>query len=85
MTKEEVDQEVARIAQKFKLTPDNWYAMLEAERNLTAMQYRRDVIWPMLALKKIAGNKIDVTEADLQKGFEKRLRRTGDGQADYAG
>jgi foldase protein PrsA len=70
VTKEEVDQEVARIAQKFNLTPDNWYSMLEAERNLTAMQYRRDVIWPMLALKKIAGNKIEVTEADLQKAFE---------------
>lgn len=70
VTKDEVDQEVARIAQKFNLTPDNWYAMLQAERNLTPMQYQRDVIWPMLALKKIAGNKIEVTEADLQKGFE---------------
>jgi foldase protein PrsA len=70
VTKEEVDQEVMRIAKKFNLTPDNWYAMLQAERNLTPMQYQRDVIWPMLALKKIAGNKIDVTEADLQKAFE---------------
>ena len=34
------------------------------------MQYRRDVIWPMLALKKIAGHKVDVTEADLQQAFE---------------
>ncbi len=70
VTNEEVDQEISRIAQKFNLTPDNWYQMLQAERNLTPMQYRRDVIWPMLALKKIAGNKVDVTEADLQKAFE---------------
>lgn len=70
VTKEEVDQEVSRIAKKFNLTPDNWYAMLQAERNLTPMQYQRDVIWPMLALKKVAGNTVDVTEADLQKAFE---------------
>lgn len=70
VTKEEVDQEVAQIAKKFNLTPENWYAMLQAERNLTPMQYRRDVIWPMLALKKIAGGNVQVTEADLQKAFE---------------
>lgn len=70
VTKEEVDQEVVRIAKKFNLTPENWYAMLQVERNLTPMQYRRDVIWPMLALKKIAGHNVQVTEADLQKAFE---------------
>jgi len=70
VTKEEVEQEVVRIAKKFNLEPDNWYAMLQVERNLTPMQYQRDVIWPMLALKKIAGHKVDVTEADLQKAFE---------------
>ncbi len=70
VTKEEVDQEVTRIAKKFNLTPDNWYQMLQAERSLTPMQYQRDVIWPMLALKKIAGNNVAVTEADLQKAFE---------------
>lgn len=70
VTKEEVDQEVLRIAKRFNLTPENWYAMLQAERNLTPMQYRRDVIWPMLALKKIAGGNLQVTEADLQKAFE---------------
>ena len=70
VTNEEVDQEITRIAKKFNLTPDNWYAMLQTERNLSPMQYRRDVIWPMLALKKIAGNRVDVTEADLQKAFE---------------
>jgi foldase protein PrsA len=66
----EVDAEVLRISQKFNLTPDNWYAMLQAERNISPLQYRRDIIWPMLALKKLAGETVDVTQADLQKGFE---------------
>ncbi|GAB4143374.1 MAG: hypothetical protein Tsb009_14440 [Planctomycetaceae bacterium] len=69
VTNAEVAAEVRRIAAKFKLTPDNWYQMLQAERNITPIQYRRDIIWPMLALKKIAGAKIQITEADLQKPF----------------
>lgn len=66
----EVDAEVMKIAQKFNLTPENWYSMLKAERNLSPLQYRRDVIWPMLALKKLAGDTVDATNEDLQKAFE---------------
>ena len=67
----EVQQEVMKIAQKFKLDPDVWYQMLQAERNLTPAQYQRDIIWPMLSLRKIAGDEIVITEADRKKVFER--------------
>ena len=70
ITATRVDAEVLKIAKKFNLTPDNWYAMLHSERGLTPDQYRRDVIWPMLALKALAGNDVDVTKDDLAKAFE---------------
>lgn len=69
VTAEEVDAEIRRIAQRFKLEPDQWLQMLEAERSLTPMQYRRDVIWPMLALKKIAGDDVQVAREDLEQAF----------------
>ncbi|HUG94191.1 MAG TPA: peptidylprolyl isomerase, partial [Planctomycetaceae bacterium] len=69
VTAEEVDAEIRRIATRFKLAPDQWLQMLEAERNLTPLQYRRDVIWPMLALKKIAGDDVKVTREDLEQAF----------------
>lgn len=70
ITKEEVDAEILKIAQKFNLDVEGWYKMLQAERNLTPTQYRNDIIWPMLALKQLAGSEITpITEDDLKKAF----------------
>lgn len=66
----EVDAEVRKTAEKFKLPLDTWYKMLETERHLTRDQYHQDVIWPMLALKKLAGQDVQITEDDMKKGFE---------------
>lgn len=66
----EVEAEVRKTAEKFKLPLDTWYKMLEAERHLTRDQYHQDVIWPMLALKKLAGQDVQITEDDMKKGFE---------------
>lgn len=69
VTKREVDNEIRRIAETFKLTPDNYLQMLFVERNITATQYQNDVIWPMLAMKKIAAPRVKVTQEDLKKAF----------------
>ena len=71
VTQQEIEQEVASTAKKFNLPLDTWYKMLEAERGLNAQQYHRDIIWPMLALKKLAGQKVEVTEEDMKRGFER--------------
>jgi foldase protein PrsA len=69
ITEAEVTQEVNRIAQKFNLPVDTWYQMLQAERNLTPIQYQRDIIWPKLALQKLAGSEVKISEQDLQQTF----------------
>ena len=43
--------------------------MLQADRKITPDQYRRNVIWPMLALKKLASEKIEVTDDDMKRAF----------------
>ena len=63
----EVASEIRRIARKFGMEPANWYQMLQVERNITPAQYTRDIIWPMLALKKIAGAKVTITEKELRE------------------
>jgi foldase protein PrsA len=66
----EVDQEIVEISKKFGLAVDQWYKMLEAERGLNAEQYRRDIIWPMLALKKLAGKEVTITREMLKMAYE---------------
>ena len=69
VTNTEIKQEVHNIATNFKLDTETWYKMLQAERGINPNQYHIDVIWPMLALKKLAGTNVQVTEEELQKAF----------------
>jgi foldase protein PrsA len=69
VTEQEVSEEITRIAKRFKLDVTAYLQMLQSERNISPMQYRASVIWPMLALKKLAGEEVEITETDIQKAF----------------
>lgn len=73
ISKADVEQEIATITKKFNLPIDQWYAMLAQERGVTPQQYQNDVIWPMLALRKLAGLQAEtkVSEADMLQAFER--------------
>lgn len=71
VTGNEVKQEVVRIAKKFGLDVASWYQMLQAERGITPLQYHSDIVWPMLALKKIAGTKVEITNDEIKKAFQR--------------
>lgn len=65
----EVHAEVEKIAKRFNLDTNTWYNMLQAERKMNPKQYRQNVIWPMLALKKLAGQQTSLTQEQVQKAF----------------
>ena len=73
VSKADVEKEIIQITQKFKLPLDQWYKMLAAERGVTPEQYKNDVIWPMLALRSLAGLQAEATvsEADMLQAFER--------------
>ncbi len=70
VTREEVNAEIERLAKKFRIPVDQWLKMLKQERNVTPRQYADDIIWPMLALRKLAGPRLNVTRAELVREFE---------------
>jgi len=67
----EVDQEIVKVAKKFNMSVEEWYNMLQDERHVSKAQYRRDIIWPMIALRKLAGEDVKVTKKELQQAFER--------------
>lgn len=75
VTESEVTAEISRIAQRFQIPVQTWYEMLKTERNLTPQEYQADVIWPMLALKKLAGDNIKVSQQDMLDTFERDYGR----------
>ena len=69
VTGHEVEAEITATAKKFEVDRSTWLQMLESERGLTPVQYKRDVIWPKLALQKLAGAEVTVTSDDVKRAF----------------
>ncbi len=72
ISSKEVDAEIDRMARRFGLPVDRWLQMLKEERDLNIEQYRRDVIWPTLALRKLAAARLKVTDRELVEAFEQQ-------------
>jgi parvulin-like peptidyl-prolyl isomerase len=70
VSQEEVNAEIERMAKRFKLSVDQWLKMLKQERGINARQYANDIIWPTLALRKLAGERLAVTPEELRMEFE---------------
>lgn len=70
ITDGDVETEIEQMASKFGLPKDRWLTMLERERDITPDRYRREIIWPTLALRRLANQQIVVTEDEIKKAFE---------------
>jgi parvulin-like peptidyl-prolyl isomerase len=70
VTRAEVDAEIERMAKRFGIPVDQWLKMLKQERNISAEQYANDIIWPTLALRRIAGERLSIGRDELIKEFE---------------
>jgi parvulin-like peptidyl-prolyl isomerase len=68
--RDEVNAEVERMATKFKLPVHEWLKLLKQERGVTAEQYASDIIWPTLALRKLAGTELDVSDEEIRRAYD---------------
>ena len=68
-----VDAEIKRMATRFSLPVDRWLQMLQEERGVNLSQYSGDIIWPSLALRKLAGDRLVVSQEELIKEHEKQF------------
>ena len=69
VSRSEVEAEITATAKKFEVDRATWLQMLQTERGLDPNQYARDVIWPKLALQKLAGTQVTVTPEDVKQAF----------------
>lgn len=73
ITQKEVNDEVERMAKTFKFSTEEWLGLLQKERGIASEQYMQDIIWPILAINKIGGAKLNVSEEEIQKEFDSRF------------
>ncbi len=70
ITPQDVDAEIERMARKFQVGKDQWLQMLQKERGITPDRYANDIVWPTLALRELAKQKIQITRRELDEAYE---------------
>lgn len=67
---QEIDAEIDKYANQMGVTREDWLRNLHKERKISPAQYKNDIIYPGLALKKLAENRVQVTEQDMKEYYE---------------
>ncbi|MGB7324306.1 MAG: peptidylprolyl isomerase [Rubripirellula sp.] len=69
VSKQEVTDEIRRLSAKFGLSMESYLQLLEEERNIDPNQYSREIIWPMLALRRLVADQVEVTQEEFNRSF----------------
>ena len=70
-TAAEIDQEIDNVAMRVGgISREAWLRTLDKERGISPVQYARDIIFPALALRKLAAQRVQVTPQDVKDAFE---------------
>ncbi|MEO1529775.1 MAG: peptidylprolyl isomerase, partial [Planctomycetota bacterium] len=79
VTQADIDAEIARAAKSFGFIRGDgsadiqaWNASVVKEGETTLELYIEDSVWPSVALRKLVADKVSVTEADIQRGYESK-------------
>jgi parvulin-like peptidyl-prolyl isomerase len=78
ITQADVNNEITRMANKFGLNTKLFLEAIEQERGISPEQYSTEIVWPMLALRALAADKIQVgpqeIEAVMQSEFGPKVQ-----------
>ena len=73
ITPQDVDAEIDAMAKRFSVPRDKWISLIEQERGISPKQYSEDIVWPMLALRRLAHAGIEPTAEEVQQSFENQF------------
>lgn len=70
VTETEVGQEITRLATKFGFSVQDYLKLLQDERDISPGQYGREIIWPILALRKLVAKQVEPTPEEFDQAFK---------------
>jgi len=73
VTAQDVDAEIDAMSRRFNVPRDQWVELIQKERGITAKQYAEDIVWPMLALRRLARAAIEPTDEEIAKAFDNQF------------
>ena len=76
VTAADVDNEISEMSQRFNVPRDEWLSLIQRERGVTEKQYREDIVWPMIALRRLARESLEPTDEQLNEQFQNQYGPT---------
>jgi len=73
VTKADVDAEIEAMSRRFSVPRDKWMELIQQERGVSAKQYAEEIVWPMLALRRLAHASIEPTPDEVRQAFENQF------------
>ncbi|MFN9271402.1 MAG: peptidylprolyl isomerase [Planctomycetia bacterium] len=73
LTKQDVDAEIDAMSRRFNVPRDKWIELIQQERGVTPQQYADEIVWPMIALRRLAHASIEPTPAEVAHAFENQF------------
>ena len=73
VTPQDVSAEIDAMARRFSVPRDKWLEMIQQERGIMPQQYAEDIVWPMIALRRLARGAGEPTAEELQEAYENRF------------
>ncbi|MEQ1830490.1 MAG: peptidylprolyl isomerase [Pirellula sp.] len=70
VTQKDIDDEIGRTASKFNLSVAMYLKLIEDERDIKPEQYASDIIWPMIAMRRLSKDKIAVSPQEIDRAFQ---------------
>ena len=70
ITERDINQAITDKAETFGLSADRYLKLIESKRDIKIDQYKNDIVWNELALRRIAEAQIQVTNDELDKRME---------------
>ena len=69
VTTADVDNEINEMSRRFNVPRDEWISLIQRERGVSEKQYREDIVWPMIALRRLAKGSLEPTDGQLREQF----------------
>lgn len=69
VTNAEVREEIKRMASKFGFTMESYLTLLKEERDIAPDQYSREIVWPMLALRRLVADQVEPNKEEFDRAF----------------
>ena len=70
---QDIDAEIDAMSRRFNVPRDKWIDLIKRERGITARQYSEEIVWPMVALRRLAHASIEPDEEDILAAYDNQF------------